>query len=189
MTKQKTQSDNELVLLSLENSKHFAELIERYQPKLSRYIFRLCGCQAEDIEDLLQEVFIKIYRNLNDFDHSLKFSSWAYRITHNEVISHYRKNKSRPISVELIPESVSHGNLTDEFAVKVDAKLNKAKIGEILSAMDLKYREVLILRFFEEKDYAEISDIIKKPMGTVATLVSRAKKQFNSKAIALKIEF
>ena len=57
-------------------------------------------------------------------------------------------------------------------------KLLKGHIGEVLSQMDEKFREVLVLRFLEEKDYKEISDILKKPMGTVATLLNRAKKVF-----------
>ena len=54
--------------------------------------------------------------------------------------------------------------------------------------MDIKYKEVLILKFFEFKDYNEISDIIKKPIGTVGTLINRAKKQFKDILIKLDIK-
>ena len=93
---QKTEtnkSDNELVTLTLENKDNFSYLIERYEKKLYRYIWRLTGLSKECCEDILQETFIKIYRNINNFDQRLKFSSWAYRITHNEALNYVRKYK------------------------------------------------------------------------------------------------
>jgi RNA polymerase sigma-70 factor (ECF subfamily) len=132
----------------------------------------------------LQEVFIKVYRNLNDFDQSLKFSSWIYRIAHNEVISHYRKMKSRP---KLITTDNDEWLKTiagsDDLEKELERKFTSEEIRNILSKIDAKYREVLVLRFLEEKDYKEISDILEKPMGTVATLINRAKKQFKSESL------
>ncbi len=189
MSKLENKSDEELVRQSIQDSHNFTLLIERYEDKLSRYIYRLCGCRNEDIEDLLQDIFIKIYRNLNGFDQSLKFSSWLYRIAHNEVISHYRKLKSRPIDVELIPDINYRDDKSDDFIRNLDSSLNKEKISEILVKMDIKYKEVLVLKYFEDLEYSEISDIIKKPIGTVATLLNRAKKQFRDKANELKIKF
>jgi RNA polymerase sigma-70 factor (ECF subfamily) len=183
------KSDGEIVALSLRDGGYFAILIERYEKKFFHYISRLCNCSREDIEDLLQEIFIKIYRNLNDFDPKLKFSSWVYRIAHNEVISHFRKIKARPVSVNLEPDLAISDKTKDDFATFFDRKLNKTKILQILELLDLKYKEILFLRFFEEKSYEEISDILRKPPGTVATLLSRAKKQFKDKSIKLNIEF
>jgi len=183
------KSDAEIVALSLKDSNYFAIIIERYTQSFVRYIGRLCNCTKEDIEDLIQEIFIKIYRNLNDFNNDLKFSSWAYRIAHNEAIGHYRKIKARPDTLELQPDLIITDIAKDNFAKIVDRRLNNLKIIEILKTLDLKYKEVLVLRYFEEKDYEEISDILKKPAGTVATLLNRAKKQFKEKANKLKIEF
>ena len=73
------KTDEELVILSLENQNIFAYLINRYQKKIARYIKRISGLSDDDIEDVLQDVFIKTYRNLNAFDSNLKFSSWLYR--------------------------------------------------------------------------------------------------------------
>ena len=185
MAKSENKTDEELVGLAIKDSHNFTLLIDRYEAKLSRYIYRLCGCRKEDIEDLLQEIFIKIYRNLNDFDQSLKFSSWAYRIAHNEV----RRSKSRPIDTELIPDLDHSDKKSDDFIRTIDAGLDKNKISEILGMMDIRYKEVLVLRYFEELEYAEISDIIKRPMGTVATLLNRAKKQCRQKAKELDIKF
>ena len=87
------KSDAELVLLALKNQQFFEHLVHRYEKKLARYVRRFSGLDNESTEDVLQEVFIKIYVNLNDYDASYTFSSWAYRIAHNETINFLRKNK------------------------------------------------------------------------------------------------
>ena len=92
----KIKTDTEIVQLSLNNKDFFAILIERYESPLSRYVRRLGVGDNEDVQDLLQNVFIKTYQNLNDFDQDLSFSSWIYRITHNETISFFRKKNVRP---------------------------------------------------------------------------------------------
>ena len=93
------KTDEELVGLVLQNQDDFLYIMERYQEKLSRYIYRISGLVKEDTEDALQEIFLKVYQNLNDFDTSLKFSSWIYRIAHNHIISNHRKVKARPATV------------------------------------------------------------------------------------------
>ena len=173
------KTDEELVRSALENQDSFVYLVERYEKKLLAYILRISGCSREDAEDVLQEVFVKIYVNLNSFDDQLKFSSWAYRITHNEVVNSYRKKKARPQCVmDLDDEFLS--NLASDFRTdgRVDERFRRETVQKVLEQMEPKYREALVLRFWEDKDYGEISDILKKPMGTVATLISRAKRNF-----------
>ena len=175
-------SDEELVKLTLNKQDNFLYLIQRYEAKLGRYIKRIAGLNKEDTEDILQEVFIKTYQNINSFDKGLKFSSWIYRIAHNEVIDNYRKKQARPQEMTFDTENILN-NLASELDISknIDHKYLQANISQVLNSLDLKYREVLILKFLEEKEYKEISDILKKPMGTVATLISRAKKQFLQK--------
>src|SRR6056297_1971692 len=95
------KSDSELVELSLQHPDYFACLINRYEGKLTSYVRRLTNLDEEEIQDVLQDVFIKVYQNLNNFDARLKFSSWIYRITHNQVISNFRKVQSRPQTVAM----------------------------------------------------------------------------------------
>jgi len=174
------KTDEELVALTLEDQRVFAHIIDRYQSKLSRYIRRISGLSNDDIEDVLQDVFIKVYNNLNAFDPRLKFSSWIYRIAHNSVISNFRKTKSRPQSITFEGDDQFLENITSGFDLEkeVDLKSDKKIIISIISSLDQKYKEVLELKFLEEKDYQEISDILKKPIGTIGTLINRAKKKF-----------
>ena len=173
-------SDEELVELSLENQAYFLCIINRYKLKLMAYIRRISGVSQEDAEDILQDVFIKVYQNLNDFDSSLKFSSWIYRITHNVVISNFRKIQARPQETELDLDDDSIKILAADFNIEKELNLDylRKKIFEILNKLDSKHKEIIILKFFEEKSYKEISDIIKKPMGTVASKMNKAKSEF-----------
>lgn len=174
------KTDEQLVTLSIKEPKLYATLVERYEEKLLRYIMRISGGSREDAEDILQDVFISAYKNLNDFDVDLKFSSWIYRIAHNKVISHYRKVTARPKTTTYEGDNELLNILaSDEDLMRdLDRKYTAQQVKHILSQMDERYREVLVLKFLEDKDYKELSDILEKPMGTVATLINRAKKQF-----------
>ncbi|HAT03192.1 MAG TPA: hypothetical protein DCS29_00230 [Candidatus Magasanikbacteria bacterium] len=171
------KTDNELVELTLQNQEYFAYIIERYKGKLLSYIKRISGLDYEDAEDVLQEVLVKVYYNLNGFDLKLKFSSWIYRVAHNEAISELRKRNVRPL---YYVQDEDLARIADglDMSHEVDMHVLQDDINVTLSKMDKKYREALVLKFLEEKDYNEISDILKKPIGTVGTLINRAKKQF-----------
>lgn len=173
-------TDEEIVQMALQESAFFGHIVTRYEPKLARYIRRLGVRNTEDGEDVLQEIFIKVYRNLNGFDTSLSFSSWIYRIAHNEAISFYRKKHVRPEG-HLIDEGDDHllREMTKEDNVEVsfDKEINAKVLEQALYELDNKYRDILILRFFEHKEYEEISDILKIPTGSVGTLIHRGKKQ------------
>ncbi len=174
------KTDEELVVLTLEDQDNFLYLVRRYEPRLFRYVSRISNVSRDEAEDILQDVFIKVYKNLNGFDPELKFSSWIYRITHNEVISNYRKYKNKVKVMSFDKDTEFIKSLADEFDIEQDLNLVelKDKVLNILNKMSIKYRDVLVLRFLESKSYREISDILKKPEGTVATLINRAKKEF-----------
>ncbi|MDD3285080.1 MAG: RNA polymerase sigma factor [Patescibacteria group bacterium] len=180
--KTKDLEDAELVRLSLADPDKFSLVIGRYQEKLSRYVRRLGASSPEDAEDILQDIFLKIYLNLNDFNPDLKFSSWVYRIAHNQVISHFRKRQVRPEAHSLPIDSPGFQLLADDISLdkQSDINLRQAAITEALNKLDARYREILILKFFEDKSYQEISDILKKPAGTVASLLNRAKKSLKN---------
>ena len=151
----------------------------RYELKLLRYIKRISFSTREESEDILQEAFIKIWRNLHDFDQSLKLSSWIYRIVHNETISFWRKKTSFGKNQEVdLPEELF--SVEEEAFFEINEEQgNVEKINEILQKLPLKYREVLVLKFLEMMSYEEISDVLKIPEGTVATRINRAKKAFS----------
>lgn len=177
------QKDEDIVLRTLEEPNSFGHIIERYEAKLRRYISRLGVKNPEDVADVLQEIFIKAYINLNSFDTSLSFSSWIYRIAHNEAVSWYRKKNVRPEG-HLIFEGDEVLSLLSSkqegVELQFDHQINAAELNKALNKIEPKYTRVLLLRYFEEKEYSEISDILRIPVGSVGTLIARGKKQLQT---------
>lgn len=176
----KGKKDEEIVKLVLKNPDFYSEIIVRYQDKLQRYISRISNISNEDVDDLIQDIFLSVYENINSFDLDLSFSSWIYRIAHNRTVNFWKKYDKDFIHINIdenlfLVESVFSEN---SVQIDIDNLENQRLIKDVLEKMDLKYREVLILKFLEQKDYKEISDILQKPMGSVATLLNRAKKSF-----------
>lgn len=172
-------TDEQVVRLVLAEPDIFGLLIKRYEEKLTRYLARLGLSLREDREDVLQNAFLKAYRNLNSFDPTLSFSSWMYRITHNEAMSFFRARSARP-SVTLGEDGERLlAEIKDETAdasLSAELRLSSHELSRALAELPEKYRDVLALRFFEERSYTEMSDILELPVGTVSTLIHRAKR-------------
>ena len=170
------KTDEQIVVLTLKNQDYYLCLMKRYEIKLLNYILKISNISREDAEDILQEVFVKAYQNLNDFDLNFKFSNWIYSIAHNTTISAFRKKKVQPQTISW--EDKDLNNILESTLNLENTSLQKLTykhILKIINQLPLKYKEVLILKFMEGKDYQEISDILHKPMGTIATLINRAK--------------
>ncbi len=185
MTHYSNMTDETLAKLSQSNEQAFYFLIKRYEKRLLAYISRSVGCPPEQSEDILQEVFIKLYKHLNGFDTALKFSSWVYRIAHNECVDFYRKNK-RHLSWERSDTTFyAHGlpgiiSETVDISEQILSEEKSLALKKILFSLPPEYKDIIILKYLEEKDYSDISDILKIPLGTVATRLNRAKKKLKT---------
>jgi RNA polymerase sigma-70 factor (ECF subfamily) len=147
----------------------YAAIIGRYQGKLLRYAGILIRDEDKAV-DAVQESFIKAFINLRSFDPKKKFSSWIYRIVHNEVLNAVKKyQKEVPFPDGF--DRASGEDIEKEFERREAAGMVEKCLGE----MPLIYSEPLALYYIDEKSYEEISDILRLPMGTVATRLSRAK--------------
>lgn len=163
-------SDEDVVeIVRTKDKEAYAEIIKRYQTKLMRYASYIMG-DGQMGADVVQEGFIKAYINLNGFDTKKKFSSWIYRIVHNEAMNMLSKRKRQvPMNDEV--EQGNGVDLEDDF-------IKNELIGRAhhcLEQMSIMYKEPLSLFYLEEKSYEEISDILRIPIGTVGTRVHRAK--------------
>lgn len=166
-------TDEQLIAQVRENDKEkYAEIIRRYQIKLTHYLRKFIR-NHDELEDVLQEIFIRTYRNLFAFNIEKKFSPWIYRIAHNQAINHIKKNKKSSISLDEYEWEIVDEKM--DLKKNIDIGLAKTKIEKGLSTLKIKYREPLILYFFEQKSYEEISDILHIPISTVGTLISRGK--------------
>jgi len=172
-------TDEEVVRRTLLDKEAFALIIERYEAKLTRYLERLGVGIPEDREDILQNAFVKAYKNLNSFDPTLAFSSWMYRIVHNEAMSFFRAKHARP---QVILNEESEALITElkddsaDTSFSAEHRLSREELGKAFTKIPQTYRDVLTLRFFEDRSYSEMSDILKIPIGTVSTLLYRAKR-------------
>ena len=174
------KSDEEIVSLVESDKEFFGVLIRRYENKITGYIRRINGGTQESVEDIVQNIFIKAYVHINSFKENQKFSSWLYGVAHNECIDYWRRNKKHSASISLEANEklfailASEENLSEDVAQQHSSDVIAKALGEL----PLKYREILILRFLEDKSYEDIAHILKKPVSTVGTLVRRAKILF-----------
>ncbi len=176
-------TDEEIVRRTLSDKEAFALLIERYEAKLLRYLERLGVGVREDREDILQNAFIKAYKNLNGFDLTLSFSSWMYRIAHNEAMSFFRSKHARPQVILSEEGELLITELQDDdsdASALAELRLSREELAKAFATISPQYRDALILRFFENRSYTEMSDILEVPVGTVSTLIYRAKRALRS---------
>jgi RNA polymerase sigma-70 factor, ECF subfamily len=181
------QTDEEIIEFVKENKECYAVLVERYEEKLTRYVKRISNMTKESIEDILQSVFLKTYVNLNSFDNRNKFSTWIYRIAHNETVNYWRKNSKGNHFVSLdendfwkniIPDN---GDMGYEVAQRIDG--NKVRLA--LENLIGNQKEALSLRFIDQLNYQEIADKLEKPIGTVGTLINRGKKVLQEELVKM----
>lgn len=180
MVEQIPESSDEIIAVRIQrgNTQALGILIDRYETKLKRYGMRFFAYD-DDIDDAVQEIFIKTYQNIQSFDPTRKFSSWIYRIAHNEFINHIRKHAKDPLPFldfevdTLIPHPFSeHTPENDMERKEVREMMDKA-----LKKLSPKYREILLLFYYEELSYEEIADILRIPKTTVGVRLNRAKKE------------
>ena len=171
MIENKDISDEDLVEKIRTSDKNlYVIIIERYEKKLIRYANNLIKDKNKAI-DIVQESFIKAFIDLNNFDINKKFSSWIYRIVHNQVINIIKKyHKETPLLEDW--DFKSEENIEENFEIQEI----KEKVEKCLKNIPFLYREPLSLYYIDEKSYKEISYILRIPMGTVATHINRAKK-------------
>ncbi|MEI7498008.1 MAG: RNA polymerase sigma factor [Candidatus Falkowbacteria bacterium] len=152
-----------------------AELIKRYQQKLYHYVTRLIG-NADEAEDVVQETFLRVYKNIQSFDEEKKFSSWIYRIAHNTAINAIKK-RQRLQSVEALTLDWLQENQeeAEDFIATEERRALSENMIILMDDLRAEYREALVLYYFEEKSYQEISEIMHIPEATVGVWLRRAK--------------
>jgi len=154
----------------------FGVLITRYEAKLSRYARKFISGQ-QDIEDMIQNIFLKAYKNIQSFNPDLKFSTWIYAISHNELVNFLKKQKRWPvISIDtdtFFPAISDKKNVFEDILKEEELEI----IDKCLHDMSDKYREIIVLYYFESLDYRQIADVLRIPINTVGVRLKRAKGQ------------
>ena len=150
----------------------FGILIERYENKIARYARKFL-LRGEDVKDIVQEVFMKAYVNIQSFDTTQRFSPWIYRIAHNEFINAIKKKERGPLFFfdldTILPQSVAPETADGESQKQEMKRI----LDQSLDTLGALYREPLVLYYYEDKDYAEISEIMHLPIPTVSSRLRR----------------
>ena len=163
------------VEVQLGNADLFGVLVERYEQKLLRYGRKYLS-RREDIEDMVQDTFISAYRNIQSFNTSLRFSPWIYRIAHNAFVNALRKNDRGLVLMDF--DTLLSYHVKDETVeTERDVAELRSMLDHGLEKLPAKYREVLVLHYFEDLSYKDIGDVLKIPLGTVSIRIKRAKEE------------
>ena len=174
------QKDEEIVhLVQSGKIELFSVLIKRYENKIRRYAKKFLS-NKEDINDVVQDIFLKAYANIQSFDLERRFSSWFYRIAHNELINVLKKRNKKTLSFfdldTFLPHSLSRNNIDNG----IKRKEIKEMVDKCLDKLEVKYREPIILYYLEELSYKEIADVMQIPISTVGVRIKRGKKKLKT---------
>lgn len=155
----------------------FEHLFTRYAESIRRLYLQRVG-NVSDVDDLLQETFIKVFINLNRYDRTYTFGQWLYTIARNTFIDFVRK-RHEDLSIDALPP---HSTVTPASTVptpeeSVISLQQRVRIEHHLDRMTPRYRELIEFRYFHEFSYEEIAEKLSLPLGTVKTQIHRAREQ------------
>ena len=166
---------NEILLISRARGGDrdaFGELVEQYRDNVYRLAYRMCG-NAYDADEAAQEAFVAAWRALPNFRGDAKFSTWLYRLTTNAAIDVMRREKRHQTVGD--GEMIEVADDADSPQETVERTEQQEAVQKALATLSEEYREVLLLRYMEELDYAEIAEVLQLPSGTVKSRINRAK--------------
>lgn len=166
-------------------SRAFDELVNRYQNRLLNFVYRTTG-DRERAEDLVQEVFVRVYRHIHRFDRSRKFSTWIYTIASNLAKNELRNRSRNPLVLfQTVQKNFQDEDRPLQFedtTSRPDDMYRKRHLREIVEESVAKlpehHRNVFILRELEGKSYEEIAEITDCNLGTVKSRLNRARNSF-----------
>jgi len=170
----------------------FEELILQHEKIVYNLALRMMN-HSEDAQDISQEVFLKAYRSLQNFDERSAFSTWLYRITHNTCIDEMRKRKGKQCySLEEELESADGSmqrQVADAGDTPEESLMRKEQKSEILQALDTlseEHKAAIILRDVKGMAYEEIAEILELSLGTVKSRISRARNQLKTEILKMR---
>jgi len=175
-------NDAQLVQQVLNGNNHaFRFLVSKYQRLVLHVVARIVQ-QNDEVEDICQEVFIKVFKTLKKFRGDSKLSTWIATIAYNTAISHIRKQKRRgEVSYSEDPTLIiaeKDSGLNQKIVEKEEAK---KYLMQLVESLPVNYRTVITLFHLEEFSYKEIEEITGMPEGTIKSYLNRARKVLKGK--------
>jgi RNA polymerase sigma-70 factor (ECF subfamily) len=149
----------------------FAELVRRYQNLVAGVAWRY-GIRRDDIEDVVSEVMIKVYRNLHQYRPDYPFSTWLYRLAANHILDLGRRARKEHGRTEMPAQVADDAPGPEE---RVESRERRSLVREALSDIDPRYREAIFLVYVEGKRVDEVARTLGVPEGTVKTRLMRGR--------------
>jgi len=179
MQKQITVTDEELIARFQAGTEvAYIELVNRYKDRLLNFVYRFVG-DRDEAEDIVQDTFLKVYKNRHAYREVAKFSTWIYTIAGNLARSELRKRRRhKTFSMSQIGLEDKEYDPPDTDAgpeSQVSGQYEEAEIQRAIRQLPDQFRTIIILRDIQELSYEEISKILDIPMGTVKSRVNRAR--------------
>ena len=199
MTSLDSLDDADLVRTTLEGDAHaFEVLVERYQRRLFGLV-RHYTKSAVEVEDIVQDTFLKAYSRLETFQSSSAFYTWLYRIAVNTILDFMKRQGRSPVQAVEDPEVVGRTGTgasdatTERLSIRPDARLEREEIAEItrdvMDELPDIFRTVLVMRELEQMTYQDIADVLEISIGTVESRLFRARARFKQKLLQKHPEF
>ncbi|CUU01908.1 RNA polymerase, sigma-24 subunit, RpoE [Candidatus Kryptobacter tengchongensis] len=159
------------------DEKAFEMIIKKYQNRVANLIFKIIG-DSSVVEDLTQDVFLRVIESLRDYKFGSALYTWIYRITVNICIDEIRKRqRSRTYSLsDVLTQNPKVEPAHSPVEKTVERKELREIIENAISKLPLEYKTAIILREFEDLPYEEIAKILKVSVGTVKSRIFRARK-------------
>jgi RNA polymerase sigma factor (sigma-70 family) len=174
----RNEGDSRLLAEAREGGeKAFRRLVERCQPMAYAVVRGVLG-DRWDVEDVVQEVFIRVYRGLAGFRGEAKLSTWVYTIARNEAVNAARRQRPADESIDDVVVASPDEARPDERYMR---KAQREELERCLSELEENFRVALELRYMAEMSYQEIAGTMGLPMGTVKTYIHRAKIELKRK--------
>jgi RNA polymerase sigma-70 factor (ECF subfamily) len=167
------------------------ELLMRYKNPVYRFALRLCMNEAE-AQDIAQETFLRVHQYRGQYRPIGKFSTWLFGIAHNVAVSKFRKDKRFVFWPRRAddPDEMVDIESTDPSPTEVLEKSDfESVLKKCVQSLPLLQKEALVLREYESLDYEEIARILNKSLGTVKTLIHRARQSLKTKLLPYIEEF
>ncbi|ADU75265.1 RNA polymerase sigma-70 factor (ECF subfamily) [Acetivibrio thermocellus AD2] len=165
----------------------FALLVQAYQGQLYNFIYKMTKSK-EDTEDILQDVFVKVYNNLYKYNNNYRFSTWIYSITLNTIKSSLKKKKLRPSGCNIDDFIEEIPSFDDSPELLIEVKEHYKEIIEIIDSLKEKQKTAFILRYIRDFSYKEIGKIMGISQEAAKMKVHRAKSILAKKIAGMRKE-
>ena len=180
MSKSNRETDGQLIsLVAQGDEKVFEQLVHKYEQAVFSTIYRYIG-NRDDVEDLAQEIFLKVWRNAKKFKGKSKFSTWLYRIVVNHCINYRRKHKYKHTSLDELTEK---GITPESLKVMPDWEQRRRVelVRKAVNELPERQRMALVLSQFEGRSYREVAEIMKVSLSSVESLIFRGRSSLREK--------